>query len=84
MKQLNLIKESETIENQSLEEELLLRTKMYDQKFNDRINTQQKIIASFVEEREVNYKHKYEVAKKEIDQYVAPLNELLKSLENAG
>jgi len=83
-KQLNLIKENESIEKESLEEDLSLRIRMYDQKFNDRIHTQEKIIKSFVEEREANYKHKYDRARKEIDQYIAPLNELLKSLENAG
>jgi hypothetical protein len=82
--QLKYIKENESNEKQNLEEDLVIKSRIYEQKFSDRINTQQKILESFIEERELNYKRKYELAKKEIDEYVTPLSELLKSLENAG
>ena len=81
---LNYIKENEQLEKESLEEDIILRTKVYEQKFNDRILTQQKILESFIEERENNYKQKYEAAKKEVDEYITPLNTILKELENAG
>ncbi|MBK7104475.1 MAG: hypothetical protein IPH62_04250 [Ignavibacteriae bacterium] len=82
--QSEFVKSTQTDERKNLEIDSNLKAKIYEQKFNERILTQQKIIESFVEEREENYKHKYKIAKKEIDEYITPLNNLLKSLENVG
>ncbi|MBK8944983.1 MAG: hypothetical protein IPM32_06875 [Ignavibacteriae bacterium] len=82
--QLEYVKSTQSGERKNLEVDSNLKTKIYEQKFNERIQTQEKIIDSFVEEREENYKHKYKIAKKEIDEYITPLNTILKSLENVG
>ena len=74
----------EAQERSLLEEESVLKTKIYEQKFIDRITTQEKIIKEFVKERDQNYNYKYNIAKKEIDDFITPLNNLLTSLENAG
>ncbi|MCB9248094.1 MAG: hypothetical protein H6613_05895 [Ignavibacteriales bacterium] len=81
---LKYVKEMEAQERSLLEEESVLKTKIYEQKFIDRITTQEKIIKEFVKERDQNYNYKYNIAKKEIDDFITPLNNLLTSLENAG
>ncbi|MFZ1289103.1 MAG: hypothetical protein WAR79_03380 [Melioribacteraceae bacterium] len=82
--QLEYVKSTQSDERKNLEGDSQLKSKLYEQKFNERIKTQEKIIESFIEEREENYRHKYVKAKKEIDEYITPLNKLLKSFENVG
>lgn len=43
-----------------------MKSKVYEQKFRERISAQEKIIDSFIEERELNYKYKFNVAKKKL------------------
>ncbi|MBI1932597.1 MAG: hypothetical protein HYS24_08670 [Ignavibacteriales bacterium] len=82
--QLDYLKSAQSGEKKNLEIDTQMKSKVYEQKFRERISAQEKIIDSFIEERELNYKYKFNVAKKEIDQYITPLNELLNSLENVG
>lgn len=82
--QLKKIKESEAEERENIKDESEMKLKVYEQKFKDRIKTQEKIILNFEKEREQNYNQKYKLAKKEIEEYISPLNELLKSLNSAG
>jgi CHASE3 domain sensor protein len=81
---LKKVKEAEAEERELIHEDSERRAQVYELKFNERIKTQEMIIKGFIEERENNYQHKYSVAKKEIDQYITPLNDLLKSLNAAG
>jgi len=81
---LNRIKETEAEERDQIKDDSEMKAKVYEQKFQDRLKTQGKIIENFIHEREQNYAHKYSLAKKEIDEYITPLNELLESLNNAG
>ncbi len=81
---LNYIKETNAQESHSLEEESGLKVKVYEQKFKDRMTSQEKIIEGFRQEREQNYKMKYLSAQKEIEELISPLNCLLNSLENIG
>jgi hypothetical protein len=78
--QLKKVKEMEAAEREHIKEESDLKIKMYEQKFKDRISTQEKIINNFVSERDQNYEHKYGLARKEIEEYITPLNNLLNSL----
>lgn len=82
--QLKKIKESEAIEREQIKDDSEMKLKIYEQKFQDRIRTQEKIIKNFEKEREINYNEKYKKAQKEIEEYISPLNELLKSLKAAG
>ncbi|MCB0729844.1 MAG: hypothetical protein KDC88_02325 [Ignavibacteriae bacterium] len=77
--QLNKVKESESMEREHIHEDSDRKAKIYEQKFKDRIKTQEKIIENFISEREQNYNHKYNLARKEIEEYITPLNELLES-----
>lgn len=81
---LNKVKEVEAEEREEIKEDSEKKTIVYEQKFKDRIRTQEKIIANFILERDQNYQRKYDLAKKEINGYITPLNKLLESLENVG
>lgn len=82
--QLEKVKQTEGEERDLMHEDSERKEVIYKQKFKDRISTQEKIIENFVVERDQNYNQKYMVAKKEIEQYISPLNKLLKSLEDVG
>lgn len=82
--QLEKVKEIEAEERELIHEDSERKEVIYAQKFKDRIKTQEKIIQDFIAERDQNYNQKYSLAKKEIDQYIGPLNSLLKSLDEAG
>jgi hypothetical protein len=77
---LNKVKETEAQERDLLNEDSERKEVIYNQKFKTRIKAQEKIIENFVKERDQNYNHKYSLAKKEIDQYTSPINNILKSL----
>jgi len=81
---LNKVKELEAEERELMLEDSERKTLVYGQKFKERIMAQEKIVNDFEIERDQNYKHKYKLAKKEIDDYITPLNNLLKSIENVG
>ena len=82
--QLEKVRESEAEERELIHEDSERKEVIYSQKFKDRIKTQEKIIENFIAERDLNYNQKYNLAKKEIEQYISPLNNLLKSLDEAG
>ena len=82
--QLSKVKESEAEERENIQEESERKAKIYELKFNDRIKTQEKIINDFISERDSNYNNKFKAARREIESYTSPLNNLLKALENAG
>jgi len=81
-----LDKDTEKLDNLKKErDELLLdeakrREEAYNNKFDDRISNQEKIIESFKNEREQNYQYHLEIAREKIEVYTKPLNELLDSL----
>lgn len=81
---LKKVKEAEAQERELIHEDSERKALIYQHKFADRIKTQEKIIENFVNERDQNYNHKYSLAKKEIDQYITPLNKLLDSLNKIG
>jgi len=78
------VKDAESEERDLIHEDSERKKIIYQQKFKERIKTQEKIIENFIIERQQNYDHKFELAKKEIDIYISPLNELLNSFENLG
>lgn len=81
---LNIVKQLEEEERQLIHEDSEHKALIYEQKFKERIKAQEKIIENFIQEREQNYKTKYNEAKKEIEAYLTPLNELLESLHANG
>lgn len=81
---LDITKESEAEERDILNEDSERKKRVYQQKFDDRIKTQENIINEFIAERDQNYEYKYNMAKKEIEEYISPLNDLLKSFEITG
>ena len=81
---LEMVKDQESEERALIKEDSERKKLIYEQKFKERQGTQEKIIENFIIERQQNYNIKYNLAKKELDLYVAPLNELLNSIENIG
>ena len=79
-----MVKDQESEERALIKEDSERKKLIYEQKFKERQGTQEKIIENFIIERQQNYNIKYNLAKKELDLYVAPLNELLNSIENIG
>jgi len=82
--QLEKVKDQEAEERELIKEDSERKKMVYEQKFKERLKSQEKIIENFIIEREHNYDQKYKRAKKELDLYVQPLNELLSSIENNG
>lgn len=80
LKKLNFLKESESEEKENLLDESKRKALIFNQKFNDRIKAQEKILESFVKEREIHYLSKQQEAQKEIQEYIEPLEKLLQSL----
>ena len=83
VEKLNQIKENEAEERELIKEDSERKKMVYEQKFKERLVTQEKIIENFIIERQQNYDHKFNQAKKEIDIYITPLNDLLRSIENS-
>ena len=81
---LKRIKESEAEEREYIKEDSERTGIIYEQKFSERIKSQEKIIENFLIERQQNYDHQYNLARKEIELYINPLNELLKALGGSG
>ena len=81
---LNQVKNEESEEREYIREDSERKTFIYQKKFDERIKTQEKIIENFLVERQQHYEQKYKIAKKEIDLFVVPLNQILKSLSNSG
>ena len=81
---LKHIRDNEAAEREYINEDSERKAIIYEQKFVDRIKSQEKILESFIAERQQNYERKYNLARKEIDLFINPLNELLKDLENIG
>jgi hypothetical protein len=83
-KELERIKNLKEEELELLEEEKIRTEQAYHKKFDERIKNQEKIIESFLVEREFNYKKKQDEAKKQIEVYTKPLNKLLDSFHIDG
>jgi hypothetical protein len=81
---LKMVKETEATEREYINEDSERKALIYEQKFVERIKAQEKIIENFKNERQQNYQRKYNEARKEIDLYINPLNDMLKTLENSG
>jgi hypothetical protein len=81
---LKRIKDEEAEERELIKMDSERKKVIYQQKFKERIESQEKIIENFIIERQQNYNYKYNIAKKEIDLYISPINELLNSLQNIG
>jgi len=85
-----LVKETEKLEKQkqnfdnNVTDEASRREDAYANKFNDRLKNQEKIINSFLSERENNYQYKLDLARKEIEVYTKPLNKILESFQKNG
>lgn len=85
-----LVKETEKLEKQkqdfdnNLTDEASRREDVYLNKFDKRLKNQEKIIESFLSEREHNYQNKLNLARKEIEVYTIPLNKILESLQKDG
>jgi len=82
--ELERIKKLKSEELEILEEEKIRAEKAYQKKFDERITNQEKIIESFLQEREYNYKKKQDEAKKQIEVFTKPINALLNSLKING
>ncbi len=82
--QLKKVEKAKSEERELLYEDTTRKTEVFKKKFEKKIETQETIINTFIEERESNYQFKYTMAKKEVDKYILPLNELLKSLNEIG
>jgi len=78
-KELERINKLQEEELKMLEEERLRTEQAYNKKFSERINNQEKIIDSFLKERNYNYKKKQDEAKKQIEVFTKPINKLLQS-----
>ncbi len=78
---LSSVGESEESEREIIKEDSEKRAKAYAQKYQDRIKAQEKIIANFKKERKQHYEYQFSAARKEIDTYITPLNELLENEE---
>lgn len=81
---LKHIRDNEANERDYINEDSDRKAIIYEQKFVDRIKSQEKILETFIAERQQNYERKYNEARKEIDVFINPLNKLLKDLERAG
>ncbi|MCP5064705.1 MAG: hypothetical protein GY936_19895 [Ignavibacteriae bacterium] len=85
-----LVKETEKLEKQkqdfdnNVTDDASRRENAYANKFNDRLKNQEKIIKSFLNEREHNYQNKLDLARKEIEVYTIPLNKILESFQKDG
>ena len=81
---LSSVKEAEEMERELIHEDSEKKAIIYEQKYKERIQTQEKIIENFIIERQQNYDRKYESARKEIDIYISPLNQLLENINSIG
>jgi len=84
LNKLKKLKEEEEEEIGFIDEDSKVKVNIYEQKFRDRIKNQEKIINEFIVERENNYNKKYNLARREIEGYTTPLNNLLKILNGDG
>ncbi len=83
-KELERINNMKDEDMKMLEEEKERTKHAYEKKFDERIENQEKIIASFLKEREYNYKKKQEEAKQQIEVFTKPINKLLESFQIYG
>ncbi len=81
---LKIVKETEAEEREYINEDSERTGHVYELKFNERIKAQEKIIENLRAERQQNYDSEYNLARKEIDLHINPLNEILKSLGKPG
>ena len=82
--ELERVKQLKKEELDFLEEEKVRTEEVYQKKFDERISNQEKIIESFLKEREYNYKKKQDEAKEQIEVYTKPINALLNSFQMDG
>ena len=82
--ELERVKQLKKEELEFLEEEKIRTLDAYKKKFDERIKNQEKIIDSFLKEREYNYIKKQNEAKKQIEVYTKPINALLDSFPKIG
>lgn len=81
---LKKVKEAEAEEREYINVDSERTEHVYELKFNERIKAQEKIIENFIAERQQNYDREYNLARKEIDMYINPLNDILKALGKSG
>lgn len=84
VEKLNKVKLFEEEEHQYIKGDSERKANVYENKFKNRIKAQEKIINDFLEERQHNYKLKFETARKEIENYTLPIKKLLASLDPDG